>query len=89
MRRRLAASSAPERSDATRDGGVKQRLLGSDPDPAGGRVVTYAGWPLYGYIADIGAGTANGQALDLNGGHWFVLAPSGRVIPTKPSAATG
>lgn len=27
--------------------GVKASLLGSDPDPAGGRVVTYAGWPLY------------------------------------------
>src|ERR1700742_1954507 len=34
--------------------GVKQSLLSSAPDPAGGRVVTYAGWPLYGYTGDTG-----------------------------------
>lgn len=37
-------------------------LLGSDPDPQGGRVVTYNGWPLYTYITDTSAGTAKGQA---------------------------
>ena len=33
-------------------GTAKQRLLGSDRDPAGGRVVTYHGWPLYTYVGD-------------------------------------
>ena len=28
------------------------------------------------------AGQAKGQALDLNGGLWYVLAPSGKVIRT-------
>jgi predicted lipoprotein with Yx(FWY)xxD motif len=64
-------------------GRAKASLLGSDPDPAGGRVATYAGWPLYTYVADTSPGMAKGQALNLNGGLWYVLAPSGRVIRTK------
>lgn len=61
-------------------GGAKQKLLGSDHDPAGGRVVTYRGWPLYTYVVDRKPGQATGQATNLNGGLWYVLAPSGKVI---------
>jgi Secreted repeat of unknown function len=59
-------------------------LLGSDPDPSGGRVVTYAHWPLYAYVADTQPGSDKGQALNLNGGFWYVLSPAGKVIRTKP-----
>jgi predicted lipoprotein with Yx(FWY)xxD motif len=65
-------------------GEAKSRLLGSDPNPAGGRVVTYNRWPLYTYVADSAPGQAKGQALKLNGGLWYVLAPSGKVIHRKP-----
>jgi predicted lipoprotein with Yx(FWY)xxD motif len=65
-------------------GKAKSHLLGSDRNPAGGRVVTYAHWPLYLYIGDTKAGMATGQALNLNGGLWYVLAPSGKVIRKKP-----
>jgi predicted lipoprotein with Yx(FWY)xxD motif len=65
-------------------GFVRPSLLGSDPDPEGGRVVTYAGWPLYSYIGDSTAGTATGQALNANGGLWYVIAPSGKVITATP-----
>ncbi len=65
-------------------GKAKASLLGSDPNPGGGRVVTYARWPLYTYIVDRKPGTASGQALNLNGGLWYVVAPSGKVIRTKP-----
>lgn len=65
-------------------GQVKQSLLASDPDPAGGRVITYAGWPLYTYVTDSAAGQATGQALNLNGGLWYVIAPSGKVIKKQP-----
>lgn len=65
-------------------GPVKQALLGSDPDPAGGRVITYAGWPLYTYITDTSPGQAAGQALNLNGGLWYVISPSGKLITKKP-----
>lgn len=64
-------------------GPVKQSLLGSDPNPAGGQVITYAGWPLYTYVADTGPGQHAGQALNLNGGLWYVISPAGKVI-TKP-----
>ena len=64
-------------------GEVKAKLLGSDPSPAGGRVVTYDKWPLYTYVADTKPGQATGQALNLNGGLWYVLAPSGKVIRVK------
>jgi glucose dehydrogenase len=35
----------PKRQKPTASGHAKQSLLGTDPDPAGGRVITYAGWP--------------------------------------------
>jgi predicted lipoprotein with Yx(FWY)xxD motif len=65
---------------------AKQSLLSSDKDPAGGRVVTYHGWPLYTYVTDTKPGTATGQALNLNGGLWYVIAPSGKVIKHKPTS---
>lgn len=64
-------------------GKAKASLTGSDRNPGGGRVVTYHHWPLYTYIADRKPGQAKGQALNLNGGLWYVLAPSGKVIRTK------
>jgi len=68
----------------TAGGAAKQRLLGSDRNPSGGRVVTYNRWPLYTYVADSKPGQATGQALNLNGGLWYVLSPSGKVITKKP-----
>ena len=68
---------------AVGSGGVKASLLGSDPDPSGGKVVTYAGWPLYLYVADTTPGAHAGQALNLNGGLWYVISPSGKVITKK------
>jgi predicted lipoprotein with Yx(FWY)xxD motif len=64
--------------------GVQQTLLGSDPDPTGGRVATYNGWPLYTYTADIQPDQATGQNLDLNGGEWYVLKPSGKPLVPAP-----
>ena len=72
------------RQKAVAAGQAKAALLGSDRSPAGGRVVTYAHWPLYTYVGDTSPGTARGQALNLNGGLWYVLAPSGMVVRTKP-----
>jgi predicted lipoprotein with Yx(FWY)xxD motif len=74
----------PSGQNPVASGSVKQSLLGSDPDPSGGQVITYAGWPLYTYVADGAAGKATGQAINLNGGLWYVISPSGTVIKTKP-----
>jgi predicted lipoprotein with Yx(FWY)xxD motif len=73
----------PKGAKAAAAGQVKASMLGSDPDPTGGRVATYAGWPLYTYVADRAPGSVKGQGLNLNGGLWYVLAPSGKVIRTK------
>jgi predicted lipoprotein with Yx(FWY)xxD motif len=63
--------------------GVKSALLGTDPDPEGGTVLTYDGWPLYTYTGDVQPAQATGQAIDLNGGEWYVLRPGGQpLIPT-------
>jgi predicted lipoprotein with Yx(FWY)xxD motif len=73
----------------TTSGQVKATLVSSDPNPAGGRVVTYGGWPLYSYVADASAGTASGQALNSSGGLWYVISPTGKVITQKASAGSG
>jgi len=65
--------------------GVSAALLGTDHD-GGKAVATYDGWPLYTYTDDVSAGTAAGQALDLNGGYWYLMQPSGTplVPPGSP-----
>jgi predicted lipoprotein with Yx(FWY)xxD motif/mono/diheme cytochrome c family protein len=73
----------PTGQKAVASGAVKQSLLGSDPNPSGGQVITYAGWPLYTYVADSAPGTASGEAINLNGGLWYVISPSGKVIKAK------
>lgn len=73
----------PSGSRLAAGAGVNRALLGSDPDPAGGRVVTYDGWPLYTYAGDVQPGQATGQDIDLNGGEWYVIRPSGQpLVPT-------
>ena len=66
-------------------GAVKASLLGSvaNPNPSGGQVVTYNRWPLYTYVPDTSKGDHDGQALNVNGGLWYVLSPSGAVIKAK------
>ena len=64
--------------------GVSAALLGTDPDPSGGRVVTYGGWPLYTYTGDVQPGQATGQGIDLNGGDWYLMRPSGKPLSAGP-----
>ena len=73
----------PKGAKPVAKGKAKASLLGSDPNPAGGRVVTYNHWPLYTYVADRAPGQVKGQALDLNGGFWYAITPSGKVIYRK------
>lgn len=80
---------APSGQKASASAGAKASLVGSDPNPSGGDVVTYKGWPLYTYVADSAAGTAKGQAINANGGLWYAISPSGSVIKTKPKGGSG
>ena len=41
------------------------------------------GGPFTPYVTDTRAREATGQALNLNGGLWYVLAPSGKIVRTK------
>jgi predicted lipoprotein with Yx(FWY)xxD motif len=59
----------------TAGGAAKKKLLGTD-----GRVVTYNRWPLYTYVSDTKPGQHSGQGINLNGGKWYVLSPSGKII---------
>ncbi len=60
--------------------GVRADLLGTMPDPGGGRVVTYHGWPLYTYLGDASPGHAAGQGKNDDGGYWYVIRPSGQIV---------
>lgn len=68
---------------------AKPALLGSVAAPGGGRVITYHGWPLYTYAGDPAPGQANGQALNLNGGFWYVLRPDGQPLTPTGSPPPG
>ena len=60
--------------------GVRPGLLGAVPNPGGGRVVTYRGWPLYTYLGDASPGQAVGQGVNDDGGYWYVIRPSGQIV---------
>ena len=66
-------------------GAAKSALLGTDRNPAGGTVVTYNKWPLYTYAGDSAAGQAKGWNLNVNGGKWYVISASGKVVKHKTS----
>jgi predicted lipoprotein with Yx(FWY)xxD motif len=70
-------------------GAAKASLIASVKNPGGGRVVTYSKWPLYTYVGDHAAGTASGEALNVNGGRWYVISPAGKVIKSKTSGGGG
>lgn len=80
---KVAAGQKPAAS-----GGVDASLVSSDSNPSGGDVVTYAGWPLYLYVADPSPGTDHGQGINSSGGLWYVIAPSGKVIKGKSGGGT-
>jgi predicted lipoprotein with Yx(FWY)xxD motif len=56
--------------------GVDDSLLGTIRRRDGSRQVTYAGKPLY-FYAHEGPGEVRCHNVDLNGGLWWVIAPSG------------
>jgi predicted lipoprotein with Yx(FWY)xxD motif len=50
------------------------------PDPEGGRMVRFGGWLLHNYVGDGTPGVAKGQGLSSNGGHWYVISTSGKLV---------
>lgn len=72
--------TVPARTRPAVGPGVRSALVGTDAAGNGSHVVTYDGWPLYTYTDDVQPGTATGQAIDLNGGVWYLIRPDGRVL---------
>jgi predicted lipoprotein with Yx(FWY)xxD motif len=60
--------------------GVKRSLVGTIKLSNGARQVTYAGHPLYTYIADAGPGDTSYIGQSQFGGRWYALSPAGRVV---------
>jgi len=83
-----AAVWPPLKSEGTREAKALpeafQSLVAALPDPEGGDVVAYHGWPLYTYVADSSPGMATGQAIDQSGGYWYVIGRAGEIIKKKP-----
>jgi predicted lipoprotein with Yx(FWY)xxD motif len=52
----------------------------------GARQATYDGHPLYTYTADSAPGQANGNGVNVNGGVWHEITPSGAVAPASTSS---
>ena len=67
--------------------GVSAKKLKTIKRSNGKMQVTYAGHPLYGFIADAAAGDVNGQGLNAFGGLWSLLTPSGSKVTGTGSSA--
>jgi predicted lipoprotein with Yx(FWY)xxD motif len=62
--------------------GLEGALVGTVRRPDGSLQLTYGGHPLYTYIRDSVPGMVSGQAIDQDGGPWYVLSPAGNEIRT-------
>ena len=71
-----AAYWPPVQGAATAGPGVTGRL-GTITRSDGSVQATYDGHPLYTYVGDTAKGQANGNRLNLNGGLWYEVTPSG------------
>jgi predicted lipoprotein with Yx(FWY)xxD motif len=60
--------------------GIKRGLLGTITLPSGAKQVTYAGHPLYTYIASAGPGDTSYVGFPEFGGTWFALNAAGHAV---------
>ncbi len=68
--------------------GLDATLVGTLQRPDGSTQLSYGGHPLYTYNLDVKAGMVTGQAIDQDGGLWYVLSPAGKEIHS-PFSITG
>lgn len=60
--------------------GVKASLLGTIKLSGGKQQVTYAGRPLYTYVADSRPGSTSYVGFSQFGGAWYALGASGKIV---------
>jgi predicted lipoprotein with Yx(FWY)xxD motif len=63
--------------------GLDPSLVGTLKRPDGSRQLSYGGHPLYTYNLDVTPGMVTGQAIDQNGGLWYVIGRRGNQITTS------
>jgi predicted lipoprotein with Yx(FWY)xxD motif len=63
--------------------GVDESLVATIRRPDGSRQLTYGGHPVYTYNLDVTPGMVTGQAIDQDGGLWYVLNAAGHQITTS------
>jgi predicted lipoprotein with Yx(FWY)xxD motif len=68
--------------------GVDVSLVGTLSRPDGSTQLSYGGHPLYTYNLDVTPGMVTGQAIDQDGGPWYVLNAKGQPITTAFSVNT-
>jgi predicted lipoprotein with Yx(FWY)xxD motif len=56
--------------------------VGTLKRPDGSTQLSFNGHPLYTYNLDVKPGMVTGQAIDQDGGPWYVLTPAGNEIHT-------
>ena len=62
--------------------------------PDGAKQLTLNGWPLYTYAGDTAPGMTAGEGLNLSGGLWWAVSPSGSAVKStgpgsSPSSSSG
>jgi len=68
--------------------GLDQSLVGTLRRPDGSTQLSYGGHPLYTYNLDVTPGMVTGQAIDQDGGLWYVLNARGQQITTAFSVTS-
>jgi predicted lipoprotein with Yx(FWY)xxD motif len=68
--------------------GLDPSLVGTLRRPDGSTQLSYGGHPLYTYNLDITPGMVTGQAIDQDGGLWYVINAKGQQITTSFSVTT-
>ena len=74
-------------SKPTVGSGVSKRKLKVIKRDDGTKQLSYAGHPLYKFIADQKPGDVTGQGIDAFGGLWHVVAGSGKAVTRAPQGS--
>lgn len=68
--------------------GIDSSRVGTLRRPDGATQLSYGGHPLYTYNLDVIPGMVTGQAIDQDGGPWYVIDAKGQQITTAFSVTT-
>src|SRR5947209_16820592 len=73
-------------ASAMTSGAANDAQTGTTQRSDGTTQITYAGHPLYFYAGDAKPGDTKGQGINLDGGQWWLVDPSGKAIAAAAPA---